>query len=308
MFPNSNGQTTACGLSIPFEMNHNPMETILRECLFFRGFQAADLRALSKRCHEKQYADGELICARGTPGTEFYIVLGGLVEIVIPRSFSTDAAAREDVPDPREISVRTVKPCEFFGEIACLEEGGTRTASARAVGQCHLVIVPRDAFLATAQSHAPAAMSLVRHLATRVRHYTDSLAQNKLPTAPDKPPETPSVWERIANTATAWSVHWTFTALNVALWVVWFAIFFRAMWKDVPTMNGLSLLMSIVSFLMTILILVAENRAERRDQFRIAQENRWALHSNESINQLNERIAQLEKNTAAIALSVPHKL
>ncbi len=279
-------------------MNDVPMHTILQECLFFRGFRPEYIVALSKHCRERSFADGELICARGTPGTEFFIVVSGLVEIVVPRFASPDDAAHRGGAAIPEVSVRVVKRAEFFGEIACLEEGGTRTASARAVGKCELIVVPRKEFLEIAQYHASAAMSLVQHLATRVRHYTDTMARIKAPTAGDKPDEKLTPWEWLANMATDWSVHWAFTLLNIAVWVVWFSINFGAMWKDVPTMNGLSLFISVQAIIMTTLVLVAEKKLEQREKRRIDLEHQWSSASIESLNQLHERLARLEKNPA----------
>ncbi len=271
---------------------------LLKECLFLHAFSLEELRQLSIHCKTRDFKTGETVCVRGTSGTEFFIVISGRVAIEIPR-FSSSPTSDFSVDDASEgVVVRMVEAGEFFGEIACLEEGGKRTASARAMGECQLLVVPKAEFLQIAQSNAAAAMSLVRHLAQRVRHYTDSLARNQPPTAQNAPDDKPTWWERLAETATAVSVHWLFTVVNLAVWAAWFFCNFCQMWKDMPTVSGLSMFVGLQAILMTTLILAAEKRSEKRSQRREEDQLQWVFHSNESINQLSGRIARIERQIA----------
>ncbi len=93
---------------------------------------------------------GELLFARGDPGTSLFVVVAGRVEVLVG-----DAA------------VRTHGPGEAFGELAVLT-GGARTATVRAVRDTRLLELHRADVEGLLTGAPEVALALVRELARRL--------------------------------------------------------------------------------------------------------------------------------------------
>ena len=113
----------------------------LTECILFRFIPPPDIAEFARCTTVRTFRRGDLICARGTTGTEFYIAIAGQVEITVP----TYTGSGGEGPGGRsEVVVRSLGKHEFFGELACLDENGTRAANARTSQGCSLLVVPGD--------------------------------------------------------------------------------------------------------------------------------------------------------------------
>jgi len=79
--------------------------------------QGSSLQRLADRMVERTFAAGDVIVEQGHGGEGFYIVTAGKAEATRTRL------------DGEKIPVNTFGPTDFFGELALLDETGTRTAS-----------------------------------------------------------------------------------------------------------------------------------------------------------------------------------
>ncbi len=277
---------------------HDPV-AVLRECSLFRPFSTEQLDHFASFTLLERFAAGSLICAKGTTGDRFYIIVEGSIEITdlgrddaapaVPGTTTQSAEAGETL-------LRILSAGDLFGEIACLEQDGVRTANARAREASILLVIPRDEFLTLVRSHPAAAVALVQHLAARVRRYTDarwSLVSPKDYEAETEKQET--AWHRLAGTAERWTAHWSFTAFNVVLWLVWLGSNGRQLIKELPTITGLTMWLSVQAIVMTTLVLVAQKRADEKEKRRRDLEFQWASATMDRINQVNDRLGQLEQ-------------
>ena len=80
----------------------------------------------------KRFADGELVCKQGARGDCMYIIRYGRVRIFRDQ-------------DGTETTLATLKPGDSFGEIALFDDK-PRSASAQAIGDTEVEVVPRAAF------------------------------------------------------------------------------------------------------------------------------------------------------------------
>lgn len=277
---------------------------LLRACPLLESFPPGDAERLATHTTLKQLAPGELVFARGATGKEFYIVAEGAIHLTIP-TISTHTS-RGDGTDATEAIVRIVRQGEFFGEIACLDQDGLRTANARVTETCILLTVQRDEFLALVQAHPPAAMGLIRHLAARVRYHTDSLAGLVRPedfvTAEER---NRNLWQVVADTGATWSAHWVFTVLNVVLWVIWLGFNGNQLIKDLPTINGLTMCVSLQAIIMTIFVLVAQKRADEKENHRKELQFQWAQATMERLNYVSARLDSIERHGCTIPTQTP---
>jgi CRP-like cAMP-binding protein len=264
-----------------------------------------DIAKFAECTRIRRYAPGELICARGTTGSEFYIVMEGAVDIAVPKI--SEASVEGAGAGASEVRVRQVPAGGFFGEIACLEENGTRTANARSSVGCVLLLVPKSDFLRMVETHPRAAMGLVRHLANTVRHNTDSMARLVPPEEYDHGAEThPTEWQKFAGAAAHWAAHWSFAALNLGLWILWLAADRHQLMQDLHTMNGLNLWVGLQAIVMTIFVLASQKRSEEKEQRRRDLQFQWASATMERINQIHERLVQFQEKTGEVSPREPN--
>ena len=110
---------------------------MLRETDMFRHFSTAQATELLLLSHMRKYATGEFLCKSGTAGTEFFIVLEGIVQVEIQAKTSS-------IGEPSEV-VKQLSTGDYLGEVALLHDG-IRTASAKAITPTQCVVLDSDSF------------------------------------------------------------------------------------------------------------------------------------------------------------------
>lgn len=113
---------------------------------------------------------GETLFNEGDPGDAFYLVQRGEIEI------SVHAA------DGRKLSLDVIRAGEAFGEIALF--GGTRTATARALGACGLLAIRRADVLAMLRKRPELALEFIDMLCARLRELSGKLEERAFAPVP----------------------------------------------------------------------------------------------------------------------------
>jgi CRP/FNR family transcriptional regulator, cyclic AMP receptor protein len=141
------------------------LETIsklLSQTEIFAGLPDSDLQKCAGAFREAHFAKGEMLFARGDPGTGLYLIAEGRVRLAI----SSD--------EGRELSFRHASAGDLFGEIATLD-GGPRTAEATALTAITAYALDRN-MLRELMSQRPAiAIKLIEFLCKRVRETSSQL-------------------------------------------------------------------------------------------------------------------------------------
>jgi len=104
----------------------------------------------------QKYGDKQVIVAEGSEGDSMYVVQSGKVEIV------------KTGEDGTETHLGTLKPGEYFGEMAIFEDE-VRSATVRAVGQASVVEVDKKSVKKRIQEDPGLAVSMLRTMSTRLR-------------------------------------------------------------------------------------------------------------------------------------------
>jgi CRP/FNR family cyclic AMP-dependent transcriptional regulator len=115
-----------------------------------------DLDALLLHARLERYAAGRAIFAKGSPGRSMMAILKGSVRISTPS------------PAGPDIVLTILQPGEVFGEIALLD-GADRTADARAVSDCELMVLDHRDFIPFLERRADLCLLLLRLLCQRLR-------------------------------------------------------------------------------------------------------------------------------------------
>ncbi len=106
--------------------------SILKENYIFSSLNASELWFLKELVHVRTYAAGESIFRQGEIGIGMYIVSRGLVDVHVEDLQVEDTGSGS-------LTITRLGAGDFFGEIALVEEGGRRSASATAVDECALI-------------------------------------------------------------------------------------------------------------------------------------------------------------------------
>jgi CRP/FNR family cyclic AMP-dependent transcriptional regulator len=101
----------------------------LRNIELLKNFSDNELRILAKYLHNRKFAEGEIVFRAGEIGIGFYFIFSGTIEL------SHDELASEVNADKFLI----LEEFGYFGELALLQEGNQRTATALARNKCELV-------------------------------------------------------------------------------------------------------------------------------------------------------------------------
>lgn len=112
----------------------------------------------------KRFKDGEVIVREGEPGYEMFLIINGEVKIV---------KEKEGV----ETVLAYLKPGEIFGEMAIVEEGKPRSATAKAHGDTTVLAMDKYEFLNQIKKDPELAFQILRSLCSRLRAVDELLQE-----------------------------------------------------------------------------------------------------------------------------------
>lgn len=122
----------------------------LRKIPLFAELEPDSLERIAAAATDVDVPAGQPLTQPGAPGTGMFFVCDGTVEV-----------------ESRE-SVRELGPGDFFGELALLTEGGTRTARCRAKSDVRCIAFDRAGFENLVREHPDIAATLLETALTRL--------------------------------------------------------------------------------------------------------------------------------------------
>ena len=139
-----------------------PIIELLAGSDLFGVLDPGDLAVCAASFHEARFAKGEMLFARGDPGTHLYVVSQGQVRLAIATS------------EGRELSFEVAGPGALFGEIALLD-GWPRSAEAVALTPAITYRLERHDFHRLRTAHLAISDAVIAFLCRRLRHVSDKL-------------------------------------------------------------------------------------------------------------------------------------
>ncbi|MEL6880178.1 MAG: cyclic nucleotide-binding domain-containing protein [Cyanobacteria bacterium J06607_10] len=134
------------------------LRELLRRISYFSQCHDWELRQLIEYGYRQSFRADEVLFKEGTPGSSFYIVLSGKVEVYLEKL------------DGKVVATRGVG--EFFGEMSLLLDA-PRSASIRAVEETLLFVVERSNLQPILQRHPELADHICRELSSRSESLRD---------------------------------------------------------------------------------------------------------------------------------------
>jgi len=124
---------------------------VLAKVPLLSGLGQKDLAEVAQLCDEVDVPAGYVLMREGTPGSEFFVILDGSVEI-------TSGGA----------TLRTMGAGEFLGEIALVDHGH-RTATATTTTPARLLVLGTREFKSLLSAHPEIQGDVMLALAKRIR-------------------------------------------------------------------------------------------------------------------------------------------
>ena len=153
-------RTKARRNAMPQENAADRVLGLLKSAPFFRQFPPNELAAAAAKFREARFAKGEMLFARGDPGSHLYVVVEGQVRLAIGTSAGD------------ELSFEIVGPGAVFGEIAVLD-GLPRSAEAVALIPTVAYLLDRQDFLSLRRQNPAVSEAVIAFLCARLRRVSD---------------------------------------------------------------------------------------------------------------------------------------
>jgi CRP-like cAMP-binding protein len=128
----------------------------------FASLGEPELQALAELCRVRRFPPGGMLFHEGDPANALFLIRSGQVKIV------------RDALDGEEAILHLIGPGECLGEVALLD-GGTRSATAVALGRVDALRLDREEFWALLERQPAVARAAMIALAGMVRRTTDQL-------------------------------------------------------------------------------------------------------------------------------------
>jgi CRP/FNR family cyclic AMP-dependent transcriptional regulator len=139
------------------------MERTLANAALFRGIEPDVVSGLTSELETADFAPGQVIFARGDLNAALYLLVEGKVKL------------GRCADDGRENLLTVLAPPDMFGELSILDPG-PQPWTATAVTEVRTVMVNRAQLDAWMLDHPAMGDRLLRLIARRLRHTTDTLA------------------------------------------------------------------------------------------------------------------------------------
>lgn len=265
---------------------------LLAKVPFFALLDDQERAALAERLDVMTSPTGTHLFAYGDPGGALYLVCSGEVELF----FKNDTGER--------LSLETVGPGGFFGEISLLD-GGSRTTSAVVTSDLEALVIDRgdlDEFL---RVRPAAAMDLLEATGRRLRETSRLLRHTATRNPNAETADTRSRVMRIADWITDFSGSLQFLFIHVGIFFVWIVLNAGPLATtgaggfDPFPFGLLTMVVSLEAIILSVFVLLSQNRQAARDRVRNDIEYDINLKAELEIGHLHEKLDHLQASVLA---------
>lgn len=262
----------------------------LREIPLFATLSPEETNELLKHLERNEYRPHSVIFWMDEPGDRLYIIEKGEVDI----SFTNK--------EGKDQHLATLREGAFFGELSLLD-GGPHTGTARTTTDTILLTIDQAEFYHFLDKHPQFSRTLLAVLVDRLRNNINSLQQNKFATS--APPPQRASFRRFVDSAarTVSSSRFLIAAvIFLAAWIALQTLYFyqhrhsRINFADTPpNFTELGFLLTLSSFLFTILVLTSQRGLAEQDRIQSEIEYQVNLKAQAEVMRLQLKMDQVLK-------------
>jgi CRP/FNR family transcriptional regulator, cyclic AMP receptor protein len=255
--------------------------TLLADLPLFASLGSEEIALLSQAVDLRSLDAGQILFKAGDPGEAMYIVVSGEMEICV-----VDRAGQKIVLTGRHRG-------DVFGELAMLDTG-TRTATATALVDTELLELDRSDLLLLVTQKPEAALHLLGAMGAMTRKADLLLRTRVARNVQDEIEDQRSLLEKITDWIANFSGSMTFLLLNAGWFALW--IFVNVSGKasfDPYPFGFLTMVVSLEAIILSILVLLAQNRQAAKDHIRDDVEYEINVKAELEIAHLHEKVEEL---------------
>jgi len=253
----------------------------------FRNVPAEQLEPLRRAAARLTYMTGAAIFRQGDIPQYLYIVESGEVDIVLP-------AVGDD------IIAATFEGGSFFGELGVFDNQ-PRTATARAVGETTLILIPLAAVAGLIEDHPPAARQFMSVVIERLRRADEMLSRLQIRNINEVADEKLTFGERVADMVARFGGSWSFIilfSLVLTVYTLTNILLAGSAWDPYPFIL-LNLFLSMLAAIQAPVIMMSQNRQDARDRIRSELDYQVNLKAELEIMQLHDKFDRLREELLA---------
>jgi CRP-like cAMP-binding protein len=266
------------------------MSTIARlaQIPLFARLDESGHHALLALMARQSVAAGEPVFWFGDPGGTLFVVDEGRVEVTAP-----DAQGGH-------VRLDTLGPGGVFGELGLID-GGPRSATVRALTDCTLLALPREAFHEFLRQRPDVAIDMLQVVGSRLRASTATI--RGLPNPNLVIAETTTRWQRVSDVVATVAASHVFTLTHIGWFGGWILLNTLAATGLLPAALGfdpypfglLTLIVSLEAIFLSIFVLVSQNRQSERDRIRTDLDYQVNVKAHVEIVGIAERLGRIER-------------
>ena len=253
---------------------------------FFQYLDADEREVLARQLDVVRVAAGEIVFHANDPGGTLFVIREGSVEVFF-----------KDVTGER-IVLESPGPGEVFGEISFLD-GGARTASVLVIEDLEALAVDRDDLSHLFRVHPEAGLDVIAAMGKRLRHTVELLRSTTARNVNVEAEDRRSTVARAADWVAEFSGSIPFLMLHLLFFAVWILLNVNWLpgWKppmfDPFPFGFLTLVVSLEAIILSVLVLLSQNRQTAKDRIRGDIEYDVNLKAELEIAQLHEKLDRL---------------
>ncbi|MFZ4621051.1 MAG: DUF1003 domain-containing protein [Bacteroidota bacterium] len=227
---------------------------------------------------------GEVLFRKGEPGSSMFVIEDGEIEILLPVD-----------PPVNEVRLSILKEGEFFGELSLFADT-PRTATARALVETKLVEMQRGDFITFMMERPSIAVSMLGEMAKRLQMTNELISSLASKNLNEEIDENLSVGDRIADKIAEFGGSWRFILSFGAFMAMWIGInvlqIFVHPFDEYP-FTFLNLMLSTVAALQAPVIMMSQNRAQKKDRLKADLDYQVNVKSELMLQQLHQKMDHL---------------
>lgn len=250
----------------------------------FKFLPEEDHVALVSLWRVRSLAAGETLFRKGEPGSSMFVIEEGEVEILLPVD-----------PPVNEVQLSVLQEGEFFGELSLFADT-PRTATARARTNTRLVEMQRGDFITFVMERPSIGVSMLAEMAKRLQLTNDLITSLASKNPNEEIEEKLSVGDRIADKIAEFGGSWSFILSFGAFMVCWISLnVFQIVSKpfDEYPFILLNLMLSTVAALQAPVIMMSQNRAQKKDRLKADLDYQVNVKSELMLQQLHQKMDRL---------------
>jgi len=254
---------------------------LLADLPLFANLGPEELTLLSEAVDVLRLEAGQTLFKAGDPGEALYIVTSGEVEISV-----VDRAGQKIILTGRHRG-------DVFGELAMLD-AGNRTATATALIETELLELDRGDLLLLVTQKPEAALHLLGAVGAMTRKADLLLRTRVARNVQDEIDDQRSLLEKLTDWIADFSGSMTFLLLNAGWFALWIYLNVsgRASFDPYP-FGFLTMVVSLEAIILSILVLLAQNRQAAKDHIRDDVEYEINVKAELEIAHLHEKVEEL---------------